>query len=70
MNNVVAGATRPRIGDGNSPWNEAFAFSPSELVLMKRLHPELWDQSTPTRERVKAWRRFAQTSAGKAFRWR
>ncbi len=54
--------------DMDSPFNEAFTFSADEWELMKKTHPQLHDPD-PQRQ-VKAWRAFAQSSEGRAFRVR
>jgi hypothetical protein len=56
--------------DGNDPFNAAFSFTPEQHALMQRLHPELFDPNSHPRDRAKEWKRFADTSVGKAFRWR
>jgi hypothetical protein len=50
----------PPVSDGNSPWNEAFAFSSVEAYAAFRgLHPELFDREA-----------IGQTSVGRGLRWR
>jgi len=61
----------PPIGDGNSPWNEAFAFrSLEEYGAFRAVHPELFDRQADARELVRRWKAFARTSAGRSLRWR
>jgi hypothetical protein len=67
---MLAGRTAPKIGDGNSPWNEAFSFTPEQYARLKAVRPDLFDTQLDAQERVKLWKEFAQTSEGKAFRWR
>ena len=61
---VAAGKAR----DGNDPLNEAFTFSMDEWELMKKTHPQLHDRDQ--RRQARAWRAFAQSSEGRAFRVR
>jgi hypothetical protein len=65
-----AGKTAPPITDGNSPWNEAFSFTPEQYARLKLARPDLFDQELDAAERVKRWKAFAQSTEGKAFRWR
>jgi len=62
--------TAPNITDGNSPWNEAFAFTPMQYAMLKALRPDLFDTERDAQERVRLWKEFAQTTEGQAFRWR
>lgn len=67
---MIHGLTKPKIGDGNSPWNEAFAFTPEEYARLKAVRPDLFDEQLDPQERVRLWKEFAQSTEGRAFRWR
>lgn len=66
----AVGKTAPPISDRNSPWNEAFAFTPEQYARLKLVRPDLFDQEKDAAERVKLWKAFALTTEGRAFRWR
>jgi hypothetical protein len=70
MDTARAGKTGAPISDGNSPWNEAFSFSPETYQLLKKLRPDLFDRSLDPQEKARRWKAWAQTSEGRAFRWR
>lgn len=70
MTTARAGKTKPAITDGNSPWNEAFSFTPEQYLRIKQLRPDLFDRSMDQGEKVRRWKAWAQTSEGRAFRWR
>lgn len=52
--------------DLSSPWNEGFSFTEDEWELLRRTRPALFDED-PVR-RFKAWRAWATTAEGRAFR--
>lgn len=54
--------------DGNDPFNAALSFTPDMWELLKRTNPELHDPDP--RRRYLAWRAFAASEVGKAFRVR
>ena len=70
MRRTLAGATEAPVSDKNSPWNEAFTFTPDEWELLKRVRPDLSPANRDAVARAKAWRLFAQSSVGRAFRVR
>ena len=65
---ILSGKTAIR--DRSDPFNEAFAFSPEQYARLKALRPDLFDPQSHPQERVKLWKAFAQSSEGRAFRWR
>ncbi len=67
---MVSGLTEKPISDNNSPWNEAFSFTPEQYYRLKKLRPDLFDKELSPQERTKRWKAFAQTTEGKAFRVR
>lgn len=67
---MVSGLTKPNISDGNSPWNEAFSFTPEQYARLRQVRPDLFDNERSPQERAKLWKAFAQTSEGRAFRVR
>jgi hypothetical protein len=61
----------PPISDGNSPWNEGFAFSSVEAyAAFRKLHTELFDREASPRDLAERWKAFGQTSVGRGLRWR
>lgn len=67
---MVYGLTKPKISDGNSPYNEAFSFTQEQYARLKIVRPDLFDTQRSPQERARLWKTFAQTSEGKAFRVR
>lgn len=54
--------------DLGAPWNEGFSFTHDEFELLRRLEPQLFDGSPA--DRLRAWKAWARTSAGRSFRVR
>lgn len=54
--------------DGNEPWNEGFHFTADEFELLRKLRPQLFEGDGETR--LRAWKRWARSSEGRAFRVR
>lgn len=51
-----------------SPFNEAWSFTIEEYGILQATRPELFDRDPVAK--TKAWRAFALTSEGRAFRVR
>ena len=60
----------PKGGDKNSPWNEAFSFTPDEYEWRKKIKPQLFDAQLDTTTRLNNWKAFAASSEGRLFRVR
>ena len=56
--------------DSNSPFNEAFTFSDDEYALLKKIKPHLFDLTLDPKTRLDHWKRFANSTEGRAFRVR
>ena len=69
-NRLVHGKTEAPISDRNSPWNEAFTFTPAEWELLKKMRPDLSPANRDNADRLRRWREFAHSSLGRAFRVR
>jgi hypothetical protein len=67
---AIHGKTSARITDGNSPWNEAFSFSPEEYGRLKISRPDLFDPDLSPQDKARLWKEFGQSSIGRVFRWR
>ena len=65
-----AGKTGHPISDRNSPWNEAFSFTPEQYARLKMLRPDLFDRTLEPQVRRQKWIDFGNSPEGRAFRWR
>lgn len=70
MLNAPFAATKTKIRDRSDPFNEAFSFTPEQYARLKATRPDLFDNTLDPQAKVKLWKEFAQTTEGKAFRWR